>query len=57
MDQTSPDPVIGVIATPQRHLHRGGDHRGVLHGGGVAAHDGTGEAVDHERHVDVLLVR
>jgi hypothetical protein len=52
MYQPGTDVVIGVIAPPQRHLQRGGDHRGVLDGGGVPAHDGPGEAVDHERHVD-----
>jgi hypothetical protein len=48
MDQPGTDSVIGVIAPPQRHLQRHGDHRGVLHGGGVPAHDGPGEAVNHE---------
>ncbi len=41
-----------VVAAPQRHLQRRGDHGGVLHARCVPADDRAGEAVDHERHVD-----
>lgn len=44
--------MTAVVPTPQRHLQRGGDHRGVLHARRVPADDRPGEAVDHERHVD-----
>jgi hypothetical protein len=52
VNQPVVDVTVGVVAPPQRHLQRRGDHRGVLDGRRMPPDDGPREAVHDERDVD-----